>query len=278
MIISIIIPDYLKNELVKTYTEKPISLNEISVKFGLSLPTVSKILKQYNIPIYSKNQLYDQSLNEKYFSSIDTEEKAYFLGLFLADGCVYFSNDFSAPRIILGLKNEDEYMIQKYHKSINSSNKLRYDSRDGFVSSVVSSKHMADDLSFYGVCGIKTLRTIPFINFNLLNHLIRGLFDGDGSFGFRLSHLEMDNNHYRGRVNIVGYDSVIFDLEYIFINIIGISYCQIGVAKSNVGLKYINIERKEDIYKFYNFIYNNSAVYLERKKFLFEQFFRLVIR
>ena len=58
--------------------------NYISKLLRIDRGTVSKYLKQINI---TKGQKY--IVDHHYFDEIDTEGKAYFLGLLFADGCNY---------------------------------------------------------------------------------------------------------------------------------------------------------------------------------------------
>lgn len=82
-----IITKELEEEIKKFYLSKPMSLNVVEQKFNLSHPTVSKILK--DIPKYTKAKVFNPDLKEHFFEVIDTEEKAYFLGLLISDGNVF---------------------------------------------------------------------------------------------------------------------------------------------------------------------------------------------
>ena len=99
---SIIISDETKRNIIDDYTSNVQTIKSLCNKYNLSYPTISKILKEKDIPIYSKQQLCSIGLNENIFNNIDTEEKAYFLGLLLADGCVFYNknNKNSSPRIV----------------------------------------------------------------------------------------------------------------------------------------------------------------------------------
>ena len=99
-------------------------------KYGYCLPTISKILKEYNVPIYTKQQLYSYGLNERIFLDIDTEMKAYFLGLLMSDGCIYVDNKTNAEmRVMLELHVGDQYLVEAFHKFINAQTSLRYNYR-----------------------------------------------------------------------------------------------------------------------------------------------------
>lgn len=267
------VSDELKSLIVNDYCSQVQTVNTLCEKFKLSYPTILKILKEFNIPTYSKQQISSIGLNENIFSNIDNEIKAYFLGFFLADGCVYYDN--KSARIIFGLKQEDSYIVETFHTLLNANTSIRIDKRDGFTSCVVTSNVMAKDLHFYGLDNPKCLRPLPIVRYDLINHLIRGFFDGDGCFTYRLSHPERNIcNSYRGKVALITYEIIREDILNILKYILKIDNATIERANSQVFLEVINICRKDEIIKFYNFIYNNATIFLTRKKDKFEQFFR----
>lgn len=81
------IRETLKKEIIDFYLSKPMGLKEVCEKFNISHPTSVKILK--DVEKWSKNILYNPNLVENYFQEINSEAKAYFLGLLIADGNVF---------------------------------------------------------------------------------------------------------------------------------------------------------------------------------------------
>lgn len=77
------------------------------------------ILKEREIDIWPKNKLSSPNLKEDYFDLIDTEEKAYFLGLLMTDGNV-FEQKKRSKMISLTLKKEDAYMVQAFRDAVGS--------------------------------------------------------------------------------------------------------------------------------------------------------------
>lgn len=269
---SILISNDTKECIVNRYKEKPMSMEQLREEFGYCLPTLSKILKEANVDIYTKQQLYSYGSIEDYFSNIDTEEKAYFLGLLTADGCVYLSNE--SPRVMLQLKQEDSYIVEWFNNAIKSNRKVLIDKRDGSSTAILTSHKMAEDLAFYWGSNHKFLRMLPVVNPYLLNHLIRGYFDGDGSIGYRLAHPERKVcNSYSARVNMAAHEPLIDDLKFILESYVGITHIAKTRANSKSYMNALNIKRKDDITRFYNFIYSNANIYLIRKKKKFEEFF-----
>lgn len=142
-------------------------------------------LTEHGIGIHDRLYYMACKVDETYFDIIDTEVKAYFLGLLFADGTV--SKD--SLRIKLTLKAEDGYLVESLRAAIHCSNKICYiKSKDrselGFgVSSPQSelaftNKHMAQTLLSHGMDRKERFpETIPA---ELQHHFIRGVFDGDG--------------------------------------------------------------------------------------------------
>ena len=84
---------------------------------------------------FIKNRL----LKEDYFSEIDTEQKAYFLGLMLTDGAVVKDNKGERQDTIsLELVETDVEIINKFKEEINSNSSL-YFSKRALVSIIISS-------------------------------------------------------------------------------------------------------------------------------------------
>lgn len=136
--------------------------------------------------------------NYRYFENIDTPEKAYWLGMLMADGCIMHTHyvrhlktcDSWRDRyyLQLSLKEDDLYHIQKFKKAIESNhpiNTYNYSSsiagEGKYARLVIEDKSLVDDLISHGVCENKTLiLKYPDIPAEFDSHFIRGYFDGDG--------------------------------------------------------------------------------------------------
>lgn len=173
-----------KNNIVKYYKTKPMTITDVSKKFGVSNPSVIKVLNEYNVERYSKIKLFSPNLIEDYFENINTEQKAYFLGLIISDGCVHNTKN-KQSLVSITLDSNDDYLLDFFKKEIKSNKKITHDTRGCSQISILSNK-MVSDLKKYGVCENKSLHTIfpKDIPEHLYCHLIRGLIDGDGSISF----------------------------------------------------------------------------------------------
>lgn len=111
-------------------------------------------------------------INEFFFKDIDTEAKAYFLGLMYADGSV------SKNSFYIKLKDED--ILQQFKDSLEYEKDIEF--RDGYYILSVYRQSMCTDLISQG-CLINKTHSIQFPDLKpeLIRHFIRGFFDGDGS-------------------------------------------------------------------------------------------------
>lgn len=116
------------------------------------------------------------------FETIDTEEKAYWLGFLYADGTISSKEN----KIELGLAEKDLTHIQKFRTFIGISNKICYrESSKSYRFSFRSYKCKQDLINKGCVPNKSLILTFPSasqVPIALLKHFIRGYFDGDGWF------------------------------------------------------------------------------------------------
>lgn len=161
-------------------------LLDIAKTLNASSATILKYVKENNI-VQRKPEGRIYSLNHNFFETIDTEEKAYFLGLLSADGCVSKNSAIS-----ISLKHSDRKHLEKFLQAIGANNPIRdffsygfnKDHSKRFLQSgvYISSKKMFSDLNKLGIVPKKSLILRPYYNIKdeLKRHFFRGLIDGDG--------------------------------------------------------------------------------------------------
>lgn len=135
------------------------------------------------------------AINHHIFDSINTEEKAYWLGFIWADGCILnVKEDKPNYAFELGLSVKDIEHLRKFCKFANvPENKIKVRKNNGLGKDKefylcriqISSKHLWNVLNNYGCCPNKTNNeNFPSISIfsepKLISHFIRGVFDGDG--------------------------------------------------------------------------------------------------
>lgn len=261
---SKIITNELKEEIINYYLSKPMSYQDIANKYNLSLPTIGKIL--INIPKYAKAQIYNPNLIEDFFEIIDSEEKAYFLGLLITDGNVFCdttNNRQASISITLDLK--DVYILKRFKQAVQTNTSIALDGR-GCGQIAVRSNKMANDLAKYGVVPRKSFSTfLPNnIDDNLMPHLIRGILDGDGHIEARQSPT---TTKYLHRISICGNHQLLENInDYIYNNLHTeikqkvYDYKDRKLSDLTLGAS-IN-----DMYIVGEWLYKNATIYMTRKK------------
>lgn len=200
-----------------------------------------------------------------FFEKIDTEEKAYILGFVYADGCIS-KNTFS---IKLSIKDEDfliniKNTLKSEHKIIHTINKNGWGIGNESCSLSIVSKKMVNDLLndgvFYNKSNILEFPSSSIVPENLLHHFIRGYFDGDGSV-------------YKATYAV----GASFEGTKMFLDkLMNVLHEKIGTNSSVQKYKNkehycIKIGGANLMKKFYNYLYNDAHIYLDRKKKVFEE-------
>lgn len=181
---------------------------------------------------------------EDYFDTIDTEDKAYWLGWIMADGNVSITNKQYSLKLHISL--EDKELIDGFLTWIESDNKTKEKEVSYYVS--LSSKHMVQSLMKLGVIPQKTGKeSLPDISKEMMPHFIRGFFDGDG--------ITCDKKNKRS--GFVGS----FDIVNSIMNELGVSY-KICAAEG----AYYFLGGREFSRKLYEYMYSDATLWLNRKR------------
>lgn len=200
-----------------------------------------------------------------FFDFVDTEEKAYWLGFLMADGCI------SKTTLYIRLSTKDKVHIKKFLSTIKSDRNIsdyeqQYNNEGKFhkMSRVdVSSFHLINCLRSYGFTGNKSMNeVIPEISRDLIRHYIRGYYDGDGSFSYGITKKKKKFL----QVSILGGESFLNNLKKI-LNKEGVS-CNVYKKKdretSSDDLRVLMIHHNQALH-FLDYIYEDSTIYLDRK-------------
>jgi hypothetical protein len=137
-------------------------------------------LKKFNVSVRPRKV---HSFDATFFDSIDTEEKAYCLGLLCADGAI----NPKSGTVELSLAEHDLDIVCQFKRAIGYTGGIRPRKRGGLNSQVqhriaLCSKSLCNSLAKAG-CGPRKSHTLEFTKAVprwLQRHFIRGYFDGDG--------------------------------------------------------------------------------------------------
>lgn len=260
----------MTKEIIQLYVDQKLSVSKINRILGISKTQLYRILEKEGI----KRRLTSETstkyqCNENYFSLIDTEEKAYFLGLIYADGCI---SKWKNQTGVLRITSKDKDILEKFLVSINSNSIIYTEFHNKFKKECfkvrITSSQIFNDLNNLGCIPNKSL-IVKFptnINSLLMNHFIRGYFDGDGS----VSSIQVKNTNWKRLVSsFVGTEDFIQNLN----KEVG-SNKKVEVIKGNKNLLYRIQFSVNDSLKLYKYMYKDSTVFLNRKKDIFENYIK----
>jgi len=253
-----------KQEIVILY-DQGLSSDKIAKQLGLSRTTVKEYIPDY---MKRKKAFYNTySCNYQFFENIDNEVKAYFLGLFYADGY----NNQKNKSIRIGFANKDLELLHKFVEAIESTHPLyvRKDKKytDGtFTCVTISSTILSADLAKHGCVVAKThvLNKMPEMPEELYRHFIRGYFDGDGSVYYTQS-----GNVDKITLSWTGNKPFLEDVQAYLIKELEVSKTAIYIShpdRNNLigDLRYSNGTAT----KIHEWMYSDCQYYSERKKMI----------
>lgn len=232
------------------YLNNGLSLTQAAATAGIDRRSLSRSLKEEGYEIINKQNA--TKFDETVFDTIDTEEKAYWLGFLYADGAIGSTRN----SIELSLKASDINHLKKFRKFLNFSIDKHIYQDDIRCRICINNKHLKEILISLGCTPRKSL-TITFpseqqVPKYLQKDFIRGYIDGDGSVMF-------NTRHTCGRLSILGTSEMLENI--------------IEVMK----WKHTKIRKKdsENVYtvewcgyyvtKYLDQLYENSTIYLDRK-------------
>lgn len=231
--------------------------------------TASEIAKKLNCKVSTvRNKAFDMGLlkdrytvDENFFKNIDTEDKAYWFGFILADGCI--RNFKGKSHLCIGLNEKDEHHLNKFKASLKSNAPI-LKRKDGAVVLTINCTKLAKDLMSLGCVPRKTYKELsmpPSIPHELRRHVIRGYVDGDGW---------ITNTEYRGyRKQGIGICSLKQNILIEFrseFEKLGLQAKSKKITLDKLSNTYeLTYYSKVDSYKILSYLYNDSTIYLDRK-------------
>jgi intein-encoded DNA endonuclease-like protein len=255
------------------YVDKLLSTQSIGKILNMSESSVRKKLHDIGVVLRSKFQFSKKYyIDETFFETINTEEKAYFLGWMYSDGCVYSNK--KGHMFHLTLNKKDISVLESFKKILKTNTPIhKMKNRDtyGFF---VWSKKMYFDLINLGCVPRKSLilkfPTLEQVPENLMRHFIRGYFDGDGSVTF-------NKKNYRMEAKIISSSQFCRDYELFLTKKLKITQFYHGkIYYSKVAkLPYYSIGMGSfnNIKILYDYLYKNCKFFLKRKKDVFDRYF-----
>ena len=216
---------------------------------------------------YTKKHKYFN--DENFFEKIDTEEKAYFLGFIFADGCVSYNEKKFRYQVTLKLHTKDKHILESFITSVKGEMPVWRHGQREMVEVHFSGKKMVNDLINLGVVPNKTFTIkYPIIDEELERHFLRGYFDGDGCI--RINEDKRDGTK-RGDLRIVGGSIDMLNKTNERMNVLFGTNVNKLYGPKNKDFKYIGWSGMTDIEKIYHGFYDDSILFLNRKKIIFDE-------
>lgn len=237
------------------------SINKLSKAYQLDWHFVERILVENNITIRKQYKI-----NENYFDTIDTPNKAYILGFLYADGCnssnydkkrycVTITLQSSDSQILYDIKNEIGYEAPIKFRTYNECERATLD---------ICNKHIALKLHELGLVPNKTLilKFPDWLSEEFYPHFVRGYFDGDGC-------ITSNNRKVAPQLSIsivstacmcMSIADIIFDKCHVTTHVY-----DVGHEKCNATIKTFMITGNVQCKKFLTYIYQDADLKLLRK-------------
>ena len=241
-------------EIIEMHTSKN-KISEISKKYKCYPQVIQNLLKKEigYIPERVKTK------NIRYFQSIDSNLKAYFLGFIAADGAIVKNE------LTISIHRKDIQILEKLKNELQSPNKiisLKKENTD-MVRFSVGNKFLKMDLENIGITERKTFTLqdiIKNIPKNFRKSFILGYFDGDGSFTFK---------GRKGLMDIRGTQSLLRGFSE-----------ELKIPQENIkqydSTFCIRIWKQSEIKRVFELLYFNQSFFLHRKYSKFKDYIKTI--
>lgn len=234
----------------------------------ISKTTIRRIVKELidkkGLPRRDNSDSYRKyTLNKWFFSEIDSAEKAYWLGFLGADGNVYEEE----RRIEIELVRSDRLHLEKFAGDIGSNRPLESTSKDGndYAKIALNSQQLLVDLKKYNITARKSKTFNPnllLINSAFHRDFWRGMIDGDGSLKL---------NRYKKYeptkvIELYGSRMACEKFSLFLKNELNITQNY----RPHRSIFICSVQRTSLTIEICSHLYENSVVYLDRKKAIYD--------
>lgn len=257
--------EWQKKYILKWYNIK--TNGEIASKLGLT----TKQVNDYGYRNIGKRNIEHYKVNEDYFSTIDTEDKAYWLGFLYADGNVHEDKSRGYVKSIntdLALSYIDVGHLIKFNKSISSNYPIKEkivklnDKEYKACRVTICNTNFSRNLIKNKCIPNKSL-TLEFpdetiLHKSLIRHFVRGYFDGDGC----VSHSTEQSKTPHYIYGFVGTLNVINSIQDILNHEINATRVKISEKGNAYQCQWSG---RGNCRRFFEYIYKDSTVWLDRK-------------
>lgn len=264
---------YKNKNWLKQQVEENKSVKELAEICNVSKSVISYWKKKYNI--ISKLTARKHSLNFDYFHDIDTPEKAYWLGFLMADG--YIEKIAGIPsRLVVSLKTVDILHLEKLKNSLSSDVDIvtkKVEDKRGSSWKIcrirISSRELCRDLAKYGIVSKKTAKElIPNILDKFKWSFLCGFFDGDGCISVKRER----------KIGFCSSSLYIINQIHSFLKKYNLDFNHQIRTGYSMPFYVMESRMEERNRKLLAYMYNSTAMHLDRKYNLFLENFSAPIK
>jgi len=234
---------------------KEIFEEKLDMRWGYIISRVSKLKLGYR----------KHSLNEDYFSEMNTWKKWYFLGWLFTDGHVHKHKNNNS--VSMELQEEDEYILKAFKKDIELVNDNCITTRKGRKHNwkdtkifSFSSKKVTQDLKKLGMVPTKSLilefpKNIPK---EFESAFLLGCFDGDGC-------IHIDQRGY-GEFAFIGTFDMCENFQKVLIENCSVNKIKIQKRPGDKNTYHFKYGGIYNCLRIQDYLYKNAEIYLTRKR------------
>lgn len=218
------------------------------------------------------------NVNESYFKKLDSREKAYWLGLIVADGSIIENGDYGGLSTVLELHESDSDTVEKFKKEVESGHtiskiesSLQGASTHHRIS--ITNKQFSQHLIELGLEKNKSqTNTLPTIPPKYRPSFLRGYSDGDGGISIYKHHGSMTGEWTLSNKSEQRLQTMLKWIRHW------------GVTTGNItddmnGVSTLTISNEEDLQKIWRTMYakgENTEPSMQRKTNKFEQLMEVI--
>lgn len=250
------------DEIIKMYETGAYNYKQIAAKFNKDDSSIGDVLNKRGYKAKDQSELQRKyAIDEFFFDTIDSERKAYFLGLLYADGY----NNVNNYEISLCLQEKDLHILKAFIDSLQSNRPIGTKIINGAYYRMVNigNRRLSLALEDKGCGQAKTfsIRMPYFIPDDLLHHFVRGFFDGDGCI--------FVGKEVRSNVRVTFVSNKIFlsDLSLVLIKNAGVNATKIQPSPNkNDLIGTLQYGGRGNCYKIRAWLYKDATIFLNRKQ------------
>lgn len=206
----------------------------------------------------------------RFFESIDTETKAYWLGFISADGSIESTYQWKHC-LTLALARRDREHLVTFNQTLSSTYRIIDYTAGSQLSAcsrvTLSSPELLSNLAEWGVVARKTY-TLPWpsaLPTGLVRHYLRGYFDGDGSFG-HAPYKAHPTWTPRLSFSVLGNLPFLDGCQKFLHDVLGLNDTQRIFRRPGDRIAALTYGGRPQVSTLWHLLYSDATVYLARKR------------